>query len=242
MSALTASVAADGLAPATLRVVVTVGTDHHPFDRLIGWVNDWLAGHPGHAESFFVQTGTSAVAPNCPAADFLDTQKLDELLDDADVLVCHGGPASIAAAWRRGHVPVAVPRLPSLGEHVDDHQLDFCVKMAELGHIRLARTPEDFAAHLRAAGADRDSTPASLPAADVDATVARFGALVDELVGRPRRRPSLLNLVRRRRPGPAGPARGPHSGGPMSGESRNWRAAGAPASPGLDGVPKKEQG
>jgi UDP-N-acetylglucosamine transferase subunit ALG13 len=241
VSAVTADVAADGVLPATLRVVVTVGTDHHPFDRLIGWVNDWLADHPGHAETFFVQTGTSAVAPNCPAADYLDTQKLDELLDEADVLVCHGGPASIADAWRRGHVPIAVPRRCRLGEHVDDHQLDFCLKVAEHGHVRLARTAEDFAAHLSAAGTDRGA-PVRLPAADVDATVARFGALVDELVSRPRRRPSLLNLARRRRPGPAGPGGGPHPGGPESGKSSIWRAAGTPASLGLDGASKKEQG
>lgn len=242
MSAVTPDVAAAGLLPATLRVVVTVGTDHHPFDRLIDWVNDWLAEHPGHAETFFVQTGTSAVAPGCPAADYLDTQKLDELLDEADVLVCHGGPASIADAWRRGHVPIAVPRLRRLGEHVDDHQLDFCVKVAELGHVRLARTADDFAAHLGAAGTDRDYAPVRLPAPDVDAAVARFSALVDELVSRPRRRPSLLNLARRRRPGPAGPGGGPHPGGPESGESSIWRAAGTSASSGLDGAPKKEQG
>jgi UDP-N-acetylglucosamine transferase subunit ALG13 len=242
VSAVTVEVAGAGPLPATLRVVVTVGTDHHPFDRLIGWVNDWLAAHPGHAETFFVQTGTSSVPPNCPAADYLDTQKLDDLLDEADVLVCHGGPASIADAWRRGLVPIAVPRLHRLGEHVDDHQLDFCAQVAELGHVRLARTAEDFAALLSAAGTGRRSIPVSRPPADVDATVARFGALVDELVSRPRRRPSLLNLARRRRPGPAGPAGGPHLGGPVSGESSTWRAAGTPVSLGLSGEPKKEQG
>ena len=27
-------------------VFVTVGTDHHPFDRLVQWVDVWAAAHP----------------------------------------------------------------------------------------------------------------------------------------------------------------------------------------------------
>ena len=243
MSAVITEVASPGSPrPATLRVVVTTGTDHHQFDRLIGWVNDWLAAHPEHAETCFVQSGSSAVTPNCPAADFLDSQKLGELLDEADVLVCHGGPGTIADAWRRGQVPIVVPRLRRLHEVVDDHQLDFCEHLAELGYVRLAQTAEEFAAQLSAAAQGPRSAPVSLPATDVDATVARFGALVDELVSRPRRRPSLLNLARRRRRAQAVPADGPHPGGPESGESCNWRAAGTPAVLGLDAEPKKEQG
>src|SRR5918993_5733368 len=28
-------------------LLVTVGTDHHPFDRLVRWAAAWLAAHPG---------------------------------------------------------------------------------------------------------------------------------------------------------------------------------------------------
>ena len=192
------------------RVVVTVGTDHHPFDRLVGWVNAWLAEHPGQAGEFFVQSGTARVTPVCPAAEVLDTHRLSDLLDGADVLVTHGGPASIADAWRRGHVPIVVPRRHDLGEHVDDHQVDFCLKVAELGHVRLARTEADFAGFLAAAASGHDDGRVSRPSADVDTAVARFATLVDELVSRPRPRPSLLNLVRRSRPVPvAAPSRIP---------------------------------
>jgi UDP-N-acetylglucosamine transferase subunit ALG13 len=229
------------------RVLVTVGTDHHPFDRLIGWVNGWLEQHPEHADSFFVQSGTASLTPACPTADFLDTHRLGELLDQADVLVCHGGPASIADAWRRGHVPIVVPRLRSLHEHVDDHQLDFCVKVAELGHVRLARTAEEFANFIGEVGEHQHSVRVSRPAGDIDAAVVRFGALVDELVSRPRRRPSLLNLFRRQSPGQgefvtedSGPAV-PQPRDAVSGISGSWRAARSPAGVGLAGVPKEEQ-
>ena len=38
-------------------ILVIVGTDHHPFDRLIGWTNEWLKQHPEKASGLFVQWG-----------------------------------------------------------------------------------------------------------------------------------------------------------------------------------------
>jgi UDP-N-acetylglucosamine transferase subunit ALG13 len=208
---MTAS-AAGARAPAMPRLVVTVGTDHHPFDRLIGWTNAWLRQHPEHVPAAFVQSGTASVVPACPASCFVEAAHLSALLDSADVVVCHGGPASIAEAWARGRLPIVVPRLPRLGEHVDDHQVDFCRKVAELGRIKLAQTPADFAGLLDQAARDHTRFRADLPQADIDAAVARFGELVDDLVSRSRPRWPLINRGRRirRRPAPgAGVPAGP---------------------------------
>lgn len=184
-----------GVEPTAPRVLVTVGTDHHPFHRLIGWTSNWLSDHPEQAERFFVQSGTAAPPSACPSSRFVDVDTMTGLLDGADVLVCHGGPETIASAWTRGFLPIVVPRLPQLGEHVDDHQLHFCMKLAELGRIWLAQTPAEFAGYLSQATRDPARLRAEVPAADVEAAVTRFGELVEELVSRPRRRPLL------RRPG-----------------------------------------
>lgn len=213
MSALAAVEAPE---PAGPRIVVTVGTDHHPFDRLIGWTNDWLGQHPERAQAVFVQSGAASVAPDCPGSRFLEVGHLNTLLDAADVIVCHGGPASIADAWTRGQLPIVVPRMPQLGEHVDDHQVDFCRKVAELGRVRLAQTHSDFARLLDEAARDYTNFRACIPEADLDAAVARFGQLVDELVSRPSRRLPLLHRGRRTRrpaPGPGAPA-GPGDNSP----------------------------
>ena len=177
-----------GLKSFSPRVVVTVGTDHHPFDRLIGWTNDWLRSHPEQAAGFFVQSGAVSAIPACPSSRFLDTRHMTKVLDEADVIVCHGGPESIATAWERGLLPIVVPRLPQLGEHVDDHQVHFCLKMAELGRVWLAQTPAEFASNLSEATRDHSRLRACVPAADTNAAVARFGQLVEELIPRPRRR------------------------------------------------------
>jgi UDP-N-acetylglucosamine transferase subunit ALG13 len=184
-------------APAGVRVVVTVGTDHHPFDRLVRWVNDWLTAHPEQLPGFFVQSGSTVLAPVCAGSEAVDAQRLSGLLDSADVIVCHGGPASIAAAWARQLLPIVVPRLPQSGEHVDDHQVTFSRKLADLGRVRLAQTPEEFASVMAEATGDPSTLRALVPTGDVDAAVARFGELVDELIGQRRRRMTRLRPVRR---------------------------------------------
>jgi UDP-N-acetylglucosamine transferase subunit ALG13 len=181
---------------ASPRIVVTVGTDHHPFDRLIDWTNDWLGKHPERVLECFVQSGPASVVPSCPASAMLAVGPLNALLDAARVIVCHGGPASIADAWARGQLPIVVPRLPELGEHVDDHQVDFCRKVAELGRIRLAQAPGEFAGLLDEAISDPAPFRVSPAETDVAAATARLGELVGELVGRPHVR---LPLIRRSR-------------------------------------------
>ena len=49
-------------------VFVTVGTDHHPFDRLCGWADAWVAAGRHPEVPWFVQSGTSAAPTHAPAA------------------------------------------------------------------------------------------------------------------------------------------------------------------------------
>ena len=236
---MTAS-AAEARAPARPRIVVTVGTDHHPFDRLIGWTNDWLREHPEHVPAVFVQSGAASVIPACPASRVVEAGHLSALLDSADVIVCHGGPVSMAEAWARGRLPIVVPRRPELGEQVDDHQVDFCRKVAELGRIRLAQTPAEFAGVLDEAARDPRRFRADLPHADVDAAVARFADLVDDLVSRSRRRWPLIGRSRRiRRRAAAGT--GPLPPGAELAMTTDRQSRGASARTGPAGKAHEEQ-
>ena len=71
-------------------VVVSVGTDHHPFDRLVGWVDEWSRVNPG--VRVLVQRGSSREPAHCPSLDLLPYEKLCELFARAVVVVVHGGP------------------------------------------------------------------------------------------------------------------------------------------------------
>jgi UDP-N-acetylglucosamine transferase subunit ALG13 len=182
-------------------VVVTVGTDHHPFNRLITWVNEWLSRHPERAGDFFVQWGSATVRPLCDGAQLITTKRLGTLLDGANMVICHGGGGSISDAWTNGLEPIVVPRLPQLGEHVDDHQVHFSSKLAEIGRIRLVQSQAEFAGLLDESIGDGQykglrQFRLGSPEDDVDATVARFATLIEELVRRPRPRFPVLGGFR----------------------------------------------
>ena len=229
----------------TPRVVVTVGTDHHPFDRLISWINDWLGQHPEHADTFFVQSGAASVRPASASEPFLDADLLDQLLDGAELVICHGGPGTISGAWSRGLRPVVVPRLRRLGEVVDDHQVDFCAKLAELGRVQLARSAGELAEFLDSFTAGHRQLALEASSADVQAAIARFADLVDGLVRSPRRRllssrAGRIRAVPASAPGlPAGAGSLPPGSVPE--RPMTWRAIRTPARAALAAVPEQEQ-
>jgi UDP-N-acetylglucosamine transferase subunit ALG13 len=161
-------------------VVVLLGTDHHPFDRLVRWTDAAAQRHPG--VRFVVQHGTSRPPANAEAHDFLDQTLLRGLLDEASAVVCHGGPGVITEAREAGHVPLCVPRDPGLGEHVDGHQQRFATMMGEVGVVRDVRDEAAFARELEAALLlDRVRGPA--PVLEVrDAARARAAAELTEVM------------------------------------------------------------
>jgi UDP-N-acetylglucosamine transferase subunit ALG13/GT2 family glycosyltransferase len=183
-------------------VFVTVGTDYHAFDRLVSWVDRWLAEEAPQSVRCVVQHGTSGPPSRAEGHEYLDHAKLQDLMAEAAVVVCHGGPATIVGARQSGHLPIVVPRDSSRGEHVDRHQLHFTRRLAEQGLVACCESEDDFRATLRHAletpGDFRVATAQQMAAGDVavSATVERVGRLVDEL------------LARRSRPAPpAAPAR-----------------------------------
>ena len=93
---------------------MVVGTDHHPFDRAVGWADEWAASHPDLR--VLVQYGTSRPPTTADGHDLLLVGDLMALMSEATAVVCHGGPGTIMAAREAGHVPIVVPRRSDLGE------------------------------------------------------------------------------------------------------------------------------
>jgi UDP-N-acetylglucosamine transferase subunit ALG13 len=173
-----------------LNGVVTVGTDHHRFDRLMDWLERWDARHPG-AVRWVVQHGYSR--PMSGAADgfvIKPRPQLLEILREADLVVTQGGPGGIVDSRQCGTVPIVVPRLGRLNEAVDDHQVAFAEQLARNGLLVVARTDDELFASLDRAVADiAPFRVVDGSGNDVSATVSRFAAAVDDLLARkpPRR-------------------------------------------------------
>lgn len=174
----------DGPEPA---VLVSVGTDFHPFDRLVTWVDEWLATRSGDYVDCLVQYGTSIPPARAGGAAYLDHAELDRLLGRVRVVVSHGGPSTIAEARRHGHLPLVVPRDPACGEHVDDHQQRFARRLGSAGLVRVVTTMTELHAALEETLAEASAGPRTT--GDVDGlahagardAVRRFGELVDAM-------------------------------------------------------------
>jgi UDP-N-acetylglucosamine transferase subunit ALG13 len=162
------------------RVVVTVGTDHHRFDRLIGWVDRWAAAHP--EASVLVQHGTATAPDHAEAVTMLGYDELVAAMRDADVVVAQGGPATIMDARSVGQRPIVVPRISRLEEVVDDHQVTFAAWMAEREMVWEADSEADLHQEIDAALTDPERVRIPPESGASDETIKAFRAVVDPLV------------------------------------------------------------
>jgi UDP-N-acetylglucosamine transferase subunit ALG13 len=178
-------------------VVVTVGSDHHRFDRLIQWVDSWLAGRTGNGVDCVIQHGTAMTPTHGRSVPYLDHGELQRLFANATAVVAQGGPLSVIESLRAGRRPIVVPRLAQLDEVVDDHQRSFCAFLAARGQVIVADDASTLAAELDAAIAD----PAHLrftPEDDggaCDAAIEQIGRVAQSLATQRRGRgPTVLML------------------------------------------------
>ncbi|MEO6629183.1 MAG: glycosyltransferase [Aquihabitans sp.] len=159
---------------------MTVGTDHHPFDRLVGWVDRWAERNP--AVEVLIQRGNSAEPTFATSIPLMGYDELVGAMAAADAVVAQGGPAGIVDARSVGHRPIVVARRPELHEHVDGHQVRFTRWMAERGTITLADDEAELGRLLDQAIRDPSTFRIELDHGDVAQTVAAFAAVVEPLI------------------------------------------------------------
>ena len=181
-------------APGIDRLFVTVGTDYHRFDRLVWWLDEWMATDPLVGKTL-VQRGTSAVPERAESIDYLQRAGLIDEFQRASAVVCHGGPATILECRSNGLVPIVIPREERYAEHVNDHQVDFCERLAAQGDIQLARTKDEFF-RLMDLAVERGAPAVAVDDGHASASLARFeDAMVDLLGDRARTTTSGLAEV-----------------------------------------------
>ncbi len=120
-----------------MNIFVTVGTQL-PFDRLVKQV-DWWAGS-NHC-TVFAQIGRTQMQPrNIEWRDFLEVEEANERIRSADLLITHAGMGTILTRLETGKPLIVMPRIASLGEHRNDHQL---ATVRRLGHLPLITVIRD---------------------------------------------------------------------------------------------------
>ena len=70
---------------------------------------------------------------------------MQKYIQDARIIVTHGGPASFIAPLSIGKIPIVVPRQKKYNEHVNDHQLEFALEVEKrMKNIIVAKTEDEI--------------------------------------------------------------------------------------------------
>jgi UDP-N-acetylglucosamine transferase subunit ALG13 len=117
-------------------IFVTVGTDQ-PFDRMMKVVDAWAAEQS--RDDVFAQIGEGGWEPRCiPFVRFLAPPDFKQRFDQARLIIAHAGMGTILSALYRGKPILVMPKLASLGEHRNEHQLATARRMMSLGYVNVA--------------------------------------------------------------------------------------------------------
>lgn len=115
-----------------------------PFDRLIQSVAQ-LKDAGLIPERIIAQTGMGGIRPQgIETHETLPFERVQEILREADIVICHGGTGSLITALREGCRVVAMPRLFKKREHYDDHQAEITAAFAQRGLIAVANSPDEL--------------------------------------------------------------------------------------------------
>lgn len=112
-------------------IFVTVGTHEQPFNRLVKAI-DKLKKDGVITEDVIMQTGYSTYEPKyCKWDKLIPYDQMVKNVENARIVITHGGPASFIMPLQIGKTPIVVPRQKKFNEHVNNHQVEFAKNVAE---------------------------------------------------------------------------------------------------------------
>ena len=112
-------------------IFVTVGTHEQQFNRLIQKVDE-LKRDGVIEDEVVIQTGFSTYEPKyCKCEKIFPYSEMEKNIQEARIVITHGGPSSFIMPLQIGKVPIVVPRKIDFNEHVNNHQVDFTNAVSE---------------------------------------------------------------------------------------------------------------
>jgi beta-1,4-N-acetylglucosaminyltransferase len=121
---------------------VSVGNARQPFVRLLDAVVEIADKLP---KPLIVQHGHTPFSyKGCEAYDFIEMDEYLKLINDSKILIFHAGAGSIISALHAGKIPIVMPRLAELGEHVNNHQLELTNALASINKVIAVKNKEEL--------------------------------------------------------------------------------------------------
>ena len=116
-------------------ILVTLGTQDKPFTRLLEAVQKQI-DNGNIKDEVIVQAGyTKFKSKDMKIYDLIPYEKFDKLVEQCDILITHGGVASILNGIKNEKKVIAAARLKKYGQHTNDHQLQIISDFAKKGYL-----------------------------------------------------------------------------------------------------------
>ena len=118
-------------------IFVILGTQDKKFPRLLEAIQKKIdEGKIDEKEEIIVQAGsTKFESKNMKIIDYMSVKDFEDLIDKADIIICHAGVGTILTALKKGKKIIAAARLKMYYEHVNDHQLQILENFSQKGYI-----------------------------------------------------------------------------------------------------------
>lgn len=125
-------------------ILVLLGTQNNSFHRLLEEIEKNIEDGT-IKEEVIVQAGyTKFKSKKMKIFGLIPREELENLQQQADLIITHGGVGSIITSIRKGKKVIAVPRLHEYGEHVNNHQIEIVDNFNSQGYIIGINKVEDL--------------------------------------------------------------------------------------------------
>ena len=116
-------------------ILVLLGTQNNSFHRLLEEVQKNI-DNGNIQEEVIVQKGYTKFESNeMTMYNKLSSDEIEKLIDNANLVITHGGVGSIINSIQKGKKVIAIPRLKKYKEHVNDHQTEIIKSFNDSGYI-----------------------------------------------------------------------------------------------------------
>lgn len=127
-------------------ILVTVGTEKFPFDRLMRWIDALIKQGflQLEQEDIVIQCGSCNFLPDgVKAYSLLPEDQFRKFISQARLIIGHCGEGTINILEEISKPYILVPRSYRFQEHVDDHQVELAKVLQPIG-IPIAWSPGDL--------------------------------------------------------------------------------------------------
>ena len=123
-------------------IFVTVGTQL-PFERLVRAIDEWAGNNKD--KTVFIQLGQTSFRPrHCEFSAYTDPAHWERLFQESELIVSHSGMGTILKSIEYDKPLILIPRLASMGEHRNDHQVATVSKLDNYLNIKVVKEIADL--------------------------------------------------------------------------------------------------